>query len=278
MSSVVTISPGEALGLLPLFEGQATWEVARSCCRGLVPCRIFANAPQTPDAALIVLERLGIAFAAGDARHAPALLDALRGWHSWYEVNEPPEAWHPHLTAWSKGSYATARYAFTNDPKAFDMDRLRKLAIPPQGTTLRLYDRPLLEEALCASWSEDQTGAFASPDAFLQDGLGMAFLQEDRLVSGCSSFCRHADGYEIQVDTHPDQRGKGLATCVSAAFILEVLSRGMTPYWDAANSKSLRLAEKLGFVFRKAYVAWLLIAPEERPEAVAAKVIGTTEQ
>lgn len=261
--------------LLPLYAGRGTYKIARSCCEGLVPCRAYVDNAAAPSAAVVALARLGIAFAAGDARHAPALLAALHGWHPWYEVNDPADAWQPALAAWSKESYATPRYAFTNDPHALDVDRLRRLAVPPPGYALQPYDRALLGLALSEPWSEDQAGAFESPEAFLRDGMGMALLHEGRLVSGCASFCRHADGFEIQVDTHPDYQGKGLATCVSAAFMLEALRRGMTPCWDAANSRSLRLAEKLGFVFEKAFTAWLLIAPQVRAEEVAAKVVGS---
>ena len=50
-----------------------------------------------------------------------------------------------------------------------------------------------------------------------------------------------------------DHRRKGLATVVSAALILDCLEKGKYPNWDAANSTSAKLAEKLGYVFDKAY-------------------------
>lgn len=268
------MTPVQMLGALPLFADKDTHHIARSCCMGLIPCRAFADDPEHPRAAIVVLQQLGISFAAGDAKHAPTLLEELRDWHPWYEVNEPPEDWYPALAAWSKESHATVRYAFTNDPAAFDLATLRSLCTLPAGCEMRAYDKDILALALAEGWSEDQIGAFASQDAFLTEGMGLAILKDGKLLSGCASFCCHVDGYEIQVDTHPDYRGQGLATCVSAAFILEALVRGKTPYWDAANSKSLRLAEKLGFVFTRAFPAWILISPKTTPEAVAQSVIG----
>jgi len=44
-----------------------------------------------------------------------------------------------------------------------------------------------------------------------------------------------------------------LATVVSAALILDCLENGKYPNWDAANTTSAKLAEKLGYEFDKAY-------------------------
>lgn len=271
---MIELTGAQLSALLPLFLQKDTHIVAQSCCRGLVPCRAFADHAEHPTAGVVALSRFGIGCVAGDASHAHELLEALRGWHPWYHFTDPPQGWHPALAAWSKQGYAFSRYAFTNDPGGHDKERLRQLAIAPEGCEMRLYDRAIAEQALAAEWSEDQLGGFESVDAFLEKGLGVALLRDGQLVAGCASFCRHQDGYEIQVDTREDHRGKGYAACVSAAFMLEALSRGMTPYWDAANASSLRLALKLGYALDRAYTAWMLVASKENPDAIAQKVIG----
>lgn len=271
---IYEITADNLIGLLPLFERVPTHGIAASACRGLVPCRAFADNREAPTAAVLVLQRFGIGFVAGDARHAPSLLDALRGWHPWYEIADPPDAWHPQLCAWSPKSHATVRYAFDNDPARFDPVRLAALSAAPDGCQILPYDCDLLAQALAEGWSEDQLGAFSSPEDFLCNGFGVVLLREGKILAGCSSFCRHSDGYEIQVDTHPEHRGKGYATAVSAAFILAVLRRGMRPYWDAANATSMRLAQKLGFVFQRAFPAWVLITAQTDAQEVAKKVIG----
>ncbi len=60
-------------------------------------------------------------------------------------------------------------------------------------------------------------------------------------------------GIEIEVATNYNHRRKGLATIVSAALILDCLEKEIYPNWDAANTTSAKLAEKLGYVFDKAY-------------------------
>lgn len=271
---MIELMAEQKINALPLFEAAETHQIARSCCRGLAPGRVLADRAENPAAAVITLQRFGIAFAAGDARHAAVLLEALRGFHPWYEVNEPPEDWQPALAAWSRESHATVRYAFEPAMNAFDREALAKLAVPADGYRLVPYDAQLLRTAAQSAWSEDQMGTFMSPESFVSDGMGFAMLEGDRLVSGCTSFCRHPDGFEIQVDTHPEYRGKGFATTVSAAFILRCLELGQKPYWDAANIRSMRLAQRLGFVFRSGYVAWLLISPSTTPQDVAEKAVG----
>ncbi|TKI92441.1 GNAT family N-acetyltransferase, partial [Bacillus cereus] len=61
------------------------------------------------------------------------------------------------------------------------------------------------------------------------------------------------DGIEIEVATDHNHRREGLATVVSAALILDCLENGKYPNWDAANTTSAKLAEKLGYEFDKAY-------------------------
>ena len=263
----------KTISALPLFSGRDTYHIAASCCMGLIPCRIFADSATNPTAAVISLERFGIAFAAGDARHAESLLAALKGWHPWYEVNDPPPAWEPYLAAWSAQSHATVRYAFAHNT-SFDTAALQKLATPPEGCQIVPYTHALLEQALTSQWSEDQMGTYTDIDSFLAEGFGLCVVKDGKIISGCASFCRHPDGYEIQVDTHPDFRGKGLAKAVSAAFILALNARGLMPYWDAANVKSMRLAEKLGFVFSRAFVGWILVASHADADAVDQQVVG----
>lgn len=274
--SIVELTPAQRPAALPLFTEKSTHVMAQSGCMGLVDCRVFADNEEHPQAAVLVLERFGIGYAAGDAAHAQALLERLHGWHPWYEIADPPESWHPVLAAWSVESHAFSRYAMVNDTAVLDTNRLRQLAKPPVGLSLSRYDLPLLERALTATWSEDQIGGYNTPDDFLKDGYGVALHDHGTLLAGCASFCRHTDGFEIQVDTHPGYRGRGLATCVSAAFMLDVLNMGLIPYWDAANHRSMRLAQRLGYPFSHAYTAWMLISEASSQAEVAEKVIGTS--
>ena len=67
---------------------------------------------------------------------------------------------------------------------------------------------------------------------------------------------RYREGIEIEVDTVPEERNKGLATIVCAALILGCLEEGLYPSWDAQNLTSVHLAEKLGYEYDHEYTAY----------------------
>lgn len=60
---------------------------------------------------------------------------------------------------------------------------------------------------------------------------------------------RLGDEPEIGIETHPDARGRGLATAVAARMIEHLSEHGITPVWSCRESDhaSVALARKLGF-------------------------------
>ena len=84
----------------------------------------------------------------------------------------------------------------------------------------------------------------------------MVILKNGRIVAGASSYTRYNDGIEIEVDTASDERKKNLATIACAALILKCLDENLYPSWDAQNTVSVHLAEKLGYEFDHEYVAY----------------------
>nr|MCU0481496.1 GNAT family N-acetyltransferase [Anaerolineae bacterium] len=60
-------------------------------------------------------------------------------------------------------------------------------------------------------------------------------------------------GIEIQIDTKPDYRGKGLATVAAAHLMLHSLENNLAPSWDAATEISAKMAQKLGYTPQGTY-------------------------
>ena len=113
--------------------------------------------------------------------------------------------------------------------------------------------------------------SYYSPDP-MKDACNLEWLfwqgfdhgeEKMQFVSGASSYTRYIEGIEIEVDTVPEERRKGLALVACAALILRCLDEGLYPSWDAQNMDSVHLAEKLGYEFDHEYTAYE-VAGEER--------------
>ena len=99
---------------------------------------------------------------------------------------------------------------------------------------------------------------FPNYAAFKSRGRGAAVLVQGQLVAGASSYSVYHGGIEIEIDTKPEFRRKGLATACGARLILECLARGLYPSWDAHDLRSVMLAEKLGYHRDKPYPVYFL--------------------
>lgn len=119
--------------------------------------------------------------------------------------------------------------------------------------TLKEFDKDLYDQAMSEDWSKEFCETYESADDYLNKGFGYAVTKDGKLVAGCSTMTVYDGGTEIQIATHPDFRGKGLAMPTAGAFILECVRRNMRPCWDAANETSLHMAKKLGYEYTGVY-------------------------
>lgn len=149
------------------------------------------------------------------------------------------------------------RYAIQKEPNIFHAEQLRQNInkLPPEYRIKELDERTynrLHEE----SWSKDFCSQFASYADFKKYGLGFLAFYNGEPVSGASSYTVYDKGIEIEIDTKPEYRRKGLALACASQLILECLDRNLYPSWDAANMDSVALAQKLGYHFDKEYVTY----------------------
>ncbi|MCI0763897.1 GNAT family N-acetyltransferase [Bacillus sp. TL12] len=98
-----------------------------------------------------------------------------------------------------------------------------------------------------------------SKEAFLKHGFGFCMIQSQKVVAECVSILRGHDFAEIDIATHPDYQGKGLARLVATYFIEHCIQSGITPCWDCNmdNIPSQKLASKLGFGHSIEYVLYV---------------------
>lgn len=170
--------------------------------------------------------------------------------HGWLPLIEDA---HPNRTR------RYTRYAMSCDLKVFNRELLLCATrnIPPEYEIVRI-ERNHYEQAMSEDWSRDFCSFFKDVDDFLKNGIGFCAVHQDQMVSGASSFTIFDGGIEVQVETHPENRRRGLAMACSAALILACIEENRLPCWDAFCEHSRDLALKLGYTIEKEYTALLV--------------------
>ena len=243
-------TPGVSHDAAPLFAG---WEkgMILSCLQGHMG-QVRTGGGHPPESALCAIG--DFCFFAG--RPDPALVR---------QADRPllvPRTgdWAPVIRAvWGRRAVPFLRYALCGAPEDFDRDRLAAFAaaLPPGFSLSPILagHYPLLT---AQDWSRDLCGNFRDGPDFARRGLGVIALRDGVPAAGASSYAVWDGGIEIQIDTRPDLRRRGLALSCGARLILTCLDQGLLPSWDAHDRRSAALAEKLGYRLDRPYPAYLL--------------------
>ena len=159
---------------------------------------------------------------------------------------------------WKNRVDKAMRYSIKKDPDVFDIEKLTEYAESLENKySLRLFDEEIYTMAIRENWSRDLCSQFENYSDFKKRGLGIAVINQARLVAGASSYSVYTGGIEVEIDTKTEFREKGLATVCGAKLIIECLKRGLYPSWDAHDLRSVALAEKLGYQMDQPYVVYL---------------------
>jgi len=88
---------------------------------------------------------------------------------------------------------------------------------------------------------------FSSVDDFLARGLGYCVVRAGRIVAAAGSAAASSTAIDIEIETAPEHRRRGLGSAVGSRLVRECLAHDIRPCWLAANEESGRLARHLGF-------------------------------
>nr|WP_315024904.1 GNAT family N-acetyltransferase [uncultured Aminipila sp.] len=150
------------------------------------------------------------------------------------------------------------RYAIKKEPDVFDYEKLTQYAKSlREAYSLKLFDKEIYDCVIHENWSKDLCSQFADYNDYSKRGIGVAVIHQGKPVSGASSYTVYNGGIEIEIDTKPEFRQRGLAMACGAKLILECLNRGLYPSWDAHDLRSVSLAEKLGYHMNYPYTVYL---------------------
>ena len=231
-----------------LFEG---WEetLIYSCLQNVMG-KIYVTDTDTPMSAMAFVGCF--AFLAGEPDR-----ELVAGKPDGFVIMVPQdERWSELIENCYPDARKVTRYAIRKDT-VFDRARLSEMSAGlPEGYELKKIDSDIYDMCVQDPVTADFVSAFGSKEKYLELGRGMVILKDGRFVSGASSYTRYKEGIEIEVDTIPAERRKGLATIVCSSLILACLDEGLYPSWDAHDMNSVQLAARFGYEFDHEYAAY----------------------
>lgn len=235
--------PGEVAHLFAGWEETMIW----SCLQGVMGS-VYAPAGENPRSAAAQLN--DFCFLAGEPDTDLIAYDYGRD----FLILTPQNEDWAELIEDVTGLPRRMRYALRKDQNRFDTEKLREMVKAlPSEYELRFIERELYEACVNEDWCRDLVSGYPDWESFQHLGLGVVVTKNGAVVSGASSYSSYAGGIEIEIDTHPAHRCRGLARICGAALILECLQRGLYPSWDAHNKASVALAQQLGYIFSHEY-------------------------
>jgi RimJ/RimL family protein N-acetyltransferase len=106
---------------------------------------------------------------------------------------------------------------------------------------------------------EEIRGMWPSEDRFNERGFGTLAVVDSAVVCWCTAEYVGPTHCGIGIATAPRYQCRGIATATAARFVREAGARGLIPCWecDAANTASVRVAEKVGFVRQAEETYWI---------------------
>ena len=247
---------GDMAKIQPLFDG---WDetLIWACLQGHMGSA-WADSPENPKSAQIILG--DFCYFAGEPN-----ADLIRNIPSDFVPEDIIMV--PQNDSWSRlieeeyGERAKldTRFAFKKEPHRFDVQALQaNVERLPEEFDLKIIgaeECTLLENA---DFTKGLFNQFMGYNDFIERGLGFVVTYNGLPVSVASSYSMFTGGIEIEIDTKEEFRRRGLARACVSNLILECLSRGLYPSWDAANKMSADLAESLGYIADGTYPAYII--------------------
>ena len=151
---------------------------------------------------------------------------------------------------------AIERYAMEVDN--FEEERLEDLIIPEESEyDIVEVDAEIFNRLKSEEWSADLVQAYEDFEEYDEWGAGFVKMKDGEIAGGISAYIPYEDGYEVEIDVHPEHQSQGLGKSLASYFILNCIENDATPYWDAHTEVSRDLALKLGYKVTGSYTAYV---------------------
>jgi GNAT superfamily N-acetyltransferase len=148
------------------------------------------------------------------------------------------------------------RYSFSSE--RLSIEHLEKLLLQSAfNKDVRQMDLALATHV----WDQDHfvdLSDFESPSDFVERGIGYYVEKNGEVVGAAFSSLVCSRAIEVSIFIAEEHRRQGMATTLAAHLLKWCLENKMEPHWDAANTESCKLAEKLGYIPIGNYQAYYL--------------------
>jgi GNAT superfamily N-acetyltransferase len=222
-------------------------------------CDAWVNNELEPDEAVIIAA--DFCYLLGEVKYPDEIVPILIE-NAQYKVIIPcGSQWITFLNAYlAERVRCYKRYAIKQEPDVFDKDHLKQLVEGIDSRyEIKRIDEALYNEVLGMDWAADGCYFFRSYLDFEANGLGYIVCKDGQVVCIASSYTAYKNRIGVTIGTLEEHRRKGLASACAARLILACLERGIYPAWEAANMKSVALAEKLGYHFDKEFDVYSIV-------------------
>ncbi len=232
--------PQDQLGkFLPLFNGHRFFRTILEAIPHVPIGEGFVDDLEHPEVILFSVGAgaMGDSFLAGNCQ-SPKVGEILAQVPERRSIHVPSQEWVPVMKDYWEYFGYLPRTDFSADD--LTVDHVEQLLTPlPESFEVEKASFETMKQI-------DDFSYPGGPEAFFKDG-GLLFCVKkgEKVVSRVSALAKF--GYEIDVATQPEYRGRGFATIACSKFLKYCLEHGIKPHWDAANEISVALALKLGF-------------------------------
>lgn len=232
----------EQLKIANKFFKEIKFYMARSALQGYMG-EVYVDNLENPNFSFVLIERF--CFIDGDSNNEMAEF-ALANIDEYYKVIIANENWFEKIEKVYNDNYETDyRFSIRKDTR-FDKEKLLNYIAELDDD----YEIKIINEEMYKRIKETDswvTNLGMSVD-YEKYGIGFcAINKQNEIVAIVTSDMVYDDGIEINIKVKDTERQKGIATAISASIILECIKRNIYPSWDAANTNSIGLAEKLGY-------------------------------